>query len=89
MFIISATKCDVEISLRKVEKSDGEKLASRIEAAAFYECSSKENLNVESIFEAAIKINVECKDQSWLSLLSCNLLTKPVTSCIKNNLAKK
>jgi GTPase SAR1 family protein len=64
-------------------------LASRIEAVAFFECSSKENINVESIFKAAVKTNLESKDQSWLSLLSCNLLTKPVTSCIKNNFGRK
>lgn len=40
---------------REVEKSEGEELAKRIGAKGFFECSSEDNINIEIIFETAIR----------------------------------
>lgn len=70
---------------REVEKLEGEELALRIGAVGFFECSAKENINVDVMFEAAVRVTMNNSTQSCNSLLGCNL----VTNCVKKNFSRK
>ena len=53
--ILCANKCDVNIDQRKVEKDKGKEVLNKWKQSYFYECSAKNNININEIFESLVR----------------------------------
>lgn len=57
IIVLCGTKCDMrENASEKISKEDGEALKNEIGAQYFIECSAKQMMNINELFESSVKV---------------------------------